>query len=149
MNQFNSHSKITKAMSIYLLVSHVITIGIFLTGLPALFGINGAILALLLLGPGLGAFGLYLGYALLNRKLWALTGCIWFFLLQTVSFETENWAFGLLSGFEFYVSIDVPEMTVSVNLLAVGLFIMSLLGRFQINNAPTNNAPQPTAERVG
>ncbi len=143
MSQFDRHTKITKAMSIYLVISHAVVIGTFLVGMTALFGLNYVTLLFIFVGPILGAFGTYLGYSLWKRKAWAFTGCIWFFLLQIVSFETENWAFGLVSGFELFVSIDMPGINVGINFLAAILFVFSIAGKNQFTKYATNNSLHP------
>ena len=58
-------------------------------------------------------------YGLLKRKLWAFKLMMALYFIQIIGVETPNFSLAFSSGVEVPISVNVNEVTVSLNLLAV------------------------------
>ena len=58
-------------------------------------------------------------YGLLKKKLWVFKLMIALYFIQMVGIETPNFSLAFSSGIEVPISVNVNEVTVSLNLLAI------------------------------
>ena len=117
---FENHLKRTKfllflqgisvAVTLFLLstllaqVNHLSSSSLFLT-----FAI-----VLVMLSLNLSSF-----YGLLKKKLWVFKLMIVLYLIQMIGIETPNFSLAFSFGVEVPISVNVNEVTVSLNLLAI------------------------------
>ncbi len=58
-------------------------------------------------------------YGLLKKKLWVFKLMIALYFIQMIGIETPNFSLAFSSGIEVPISVNVNEVTVSLNLLAI------------------------------
>ncbi|MCG6279844.1 hypothetical protein [Vibrio diabolicus] len=58
-------------------------------------------------------------YGLLKKKLWVFKLVIALYFIQMIGIETPNFSLAFSSGIEVPISVNVNEVTVSLNLLAI------------------------------
>ena len=58
-------------------------------------------------------------YGLLKKKLWVFKLMIVLYLIQMIGIETPNFSLAFSFGVEVPISVNVNEVTVSLNLLAI------------------------------
>lgn len=58
-------------------------------------------------------------YGLLKKKLWAFKLMMALYFIQMIGIETPNFSLAFSSGVEVPISVNVNEVTVSLNLLAI------------------------------
>ncbi len=65
------------------------------------------------------SFNLSSLYGLLKKKLWAFKLMMALYFIQMIGIETPNFSLAFSSGVEVPISVNVNEVTVSLNLLAI------------------------------
>ncbi len=58
-------------------------------------------------------------YGLLKKKLWVFKLMVALYFIQMIGIETPNFSLAFSSGIEVPISVNVNEVTVSLNLLAI------------------------------
>ncbi|MEW2836908.1 hypothetical protein [Vibrio sp. JC34] len=71
-------------------------------------------IVLVMLSVNLSSF-----YGLLKKKLWVFKLMIVLYLIQMIGIETPNFSLAFSFGVEVPISVNVNEVTVSLNLLAI------------------------------
>ena len=133
---FEEHNKLTKASYWLLAISSLVGFAflyVILTQLqwdqPWVTYVVSAVLSLMLI------FNTYFAYRIYKRSVRALKFCMWLYGLQIIGFETENWAFSFNFGMNISVSWAYESTEVTINLLAILIFIVIFLAYRSINSA--------------
>ena len=117
---FEYHLKRTKFLLFLQGISVVVTLFLLFTLLSQVTQLSSSSLflafALVLVMLSLNLSSLY---GLLKRKLWAFKLMMVLYFIQIVGVETANFSLAFSSGVEVPISVNVNEVTVSLNLLAV------------------------------
>nr|OEF14269.1 hypothetical protein A132_10125 [Vibrio kanaloae 5S-149] len=117
---FEYHLKRTKFLLFLQGISVVVTLFLLFTLLSQVTQLNSSSLflafALVLVMLSLNLSSLY---GLLKKKLWAFKLMIALYFIQMIGIETPNFSLAFSSGVEVPISVNVNEVTVSLNLLAI------------------------------
>ncbi|AVH25775.1 hypothetical protein AL468_00230 [Vibrio diabolicus] len=117
---FEYHLKRTKFLLFLQGISVVVTLFLLFTLLSQVTQLSSSSLflafALVLVMLSLNLSSLY---GLLKRKLWAFKLMMALYFIQIIGVETPNFSLAFSSGVEVPISVNVNEVTVSLNLLAV------------------------------
>ena len=117
---FEYHLKRTKFLLFLQGISVVVTLFLLFTLLSQVTQLSSSSLflafALVLVMLSLNLSSLY---GLLKRKLWAFKLMMALYFIQIVGVETANFSLAFSSGVEVPISVNVNEVTVSLNLIAV------------------------------
>ncbi len=91
------------------------------------------------------ALNTYFAYLIYKRSLRALKLCLWLYGLQIIGFETENWALSLNFGMNVSMSFVYNSTLVTINLLAIVIFMVILLAYRSVIGANKSNNYAPSA----
>ncbi|MDQ2077118.1 hypothetical protein [Marinimicrobium sp. ABcell2] len=87
----------------------------------------------------------YFAYLIYKRSLKALKLCLWLYGLQIIGFETENWALSLNFGMNVSVSWMYKSTEVTINLLAIVIFVVIFLAYRSVRSANKSINYEPLA----
>ncbi|WP_341937449.1 hypothetical protein [Marinimicrobium sp. C2-29] len=143
---FEEHNKLTKTSYWLIAISSLIGFAFMAAILPQLtwdapwisYALAGA-LGLML------ALNTYFAYLIYKRSLRALKLCLWLYGLQIIGFETENWALSLNFGMNVSMSFVYNSTLVTINLLAIVIFMVILLAYRSVIGANKSNNYAPSA----
>ncbi|MBE3867528.1 hypothetical protein CGJ96_24490 [Vibrio parahaemolyticus] len=117
---FEYHLKRTKFLLVLQGISVVVTLFLLFTLLSQVTQLSSSSLflafALVLV---MLSFNLSSLYGLLKKKLWAFKLMMALYFIQMIGIETPNFSLAFSSGVEVPISVNVNEVTVSLNLLAI------------------------------
>ena len=117
---FEYHLKRTKFLLFLQGISVVVTLFLLFTLLSQVTQLSSSSLflafALVLVMLSLNLSSLY---GLLKKKLWAFKLMMALYFIQIIGVETPNFSLAFSSGVEVPISVNVNEVTVSLNLLPV------------------------------
>ncbi|MBE4205747.1 hypothetical protein HJ090_28110 [Vibrio parahaemolyticus] len=117
---FEYHLKRTKFLLFLQGISVVVTLFLLFTLLSQVTQLSSSSLflafALVLVMLSLNLSSLY---GLLKKKLWAFKLMMALYFIQMIGVETPNFSLAFSSGVEVPISVNVNEVTVSLNLLAI------------------------------
>ncbi|EGR2205867.1 TPA: hypothetical protein I7774_21695 [Vibrio vulnificus] len=117
---FEYHLKRTKFLVFLQGISVVVTLFLLFTLLSQVTQLSSSSLflafALVLVMLSLNLSSLY---GLLKKKLWAFKLMMALYFIQMIGIETPNFSLAFSSGVEVPISVNVNEVTVSLNLLAI------------------------------
>ncbi|QOW05714.1 hypothetical protein IC830_06395 [Vibrio parahaemolyticus] len=117
---FEYHLKRTKFLLFLQGISVVVTLFLLFTLLSQVTQLSVSSLflafALVLVMLSLNLSSLY---GLLKKKLWAFKLMMALYFIQMIGIETPNFSLAFSSGVEVPISVNVNEVTVSLNLLAI------------------------------
>ncbi|MFH4832306.1 hypothetical protein [Vibrio diabolicus] len=117
---FENHLKRTKFLLFLQGISVAVTLFLLFTLLAQVNQLSSSSLflafaiVLVMLSLNLSSF-----YGLLKKKLWVFKLMIALYFIQMVGIETPNFSLAFSSGIEVPISVNVNEVTVSLNLLAI------------------------------
>ena len=117
---FENHLKRTKFLLFLQGISVAVTLFLLLTLLAQVNQLSSSSLfptfaiVLVMLSLNLSSF-----YGLLKKKLWVFKLMIVLYLIQMIGIETPNFSLAFSFGVEVPISVNVNEVTVSLNLLAI------------------------------
>ncbi|HHF0511924.1 MULTISPECIES: hypothetical protein [Vibrio] len=117
---FENHLKRTKFLLFLQGISVAVTLFLLFTLLAQVNQLSSSSLflafaiVLVMLSLNLSSF-----YGLLKKKLWVFKLMIALYFIQMIGIETPNFSLAFSSGIEVPISVNVNEVTVSLNLLAI------------------------------
>ncbi|ELB2162870.1 hypothetical protein [Vibrio parahaemolyticus] len=117
---FENHLKRTKFLLFLQGISVAVTLFLLFTLLAQVEQLSSSSLflafaiVLVMLSLNLSSF-----YGLLKKKLWVFKLMIALYFIQMIGIETPNFSLAFSSGIEVPISVNVNEVTVSLNLLAI------------------------------
>ncbi|HHF3209269.1 hypothetical protein [Vibrio alginolyticus] len=117
---FENHLKRTKFLLCLQGISVAVTLFLLFTLLAQVNQLSSSSLflafaiVLVMLSLNLSSF-----YGLLKKKLWVFKLMIALYFIQMIGIETPNFSLAFSSGIEVPISVNVNEVTVSLNLLAI------------------------------
>ncbi|ENJ1793150.1 hypothetical protein AB0557_004365 [Vibrio parahaemolyticus] len=117
---FENHLKRTKFLLFLQGISVAVTLFLLFTLLAQVNHLSSSSLfltfaiVLVMLSLNLSSF-----YGLLKKKLWVFKLMIALYLIQMIGIETPNFSLAFSFGVEVPISVNVNEVTVSLNLLAI------------------------------
>ncbi|HHX8659749.1 TPA: hypothetical protein ACVO40_004275 [Vibrio diabolicus] len=117
---FENHLKRTKFLLFLQGISVAVTLFLLFTLLAQVNQLSSSSLflafaiVLVMLSLNLSSF-----YELLKKKLWVFKLMIALYFIQMIGIETPNFSLAFSSGIEVPISVNVNEVTVSLNLLAI------------------------------
>ncbi|AVH25809.1 hypothetical protein [Vibrio diabolicus] len=117
---FENHLKRTKFLLFLQGISVAVTLFLLFTLLAQVNQLSSSSLflafaiVLVMLSLNLSSF-----YGLLKKKLWVFKLMIALYFIQVIGIETPNFSLAFSSGIEVPISVNVNEVTVSLNLLAI------------------------------
>ncbi|HHB1595855.1 TPA: hypothetical protein ACN976_004032 [Vibrio campbellii] len=117
---FENHLKRTKFLLFLQGISVAVTLFLLFTLLAQVNQLSSSSLflpfaiVLVMLSLNLSSF-----YGLLKKKLWVFKLMIALYLIQMIGIETPNFSLAFSFGVEVPISVNVNEVTVSLNLLAI------------------------------
>jgi len=117
---FENHLKRTKFLLFLQGISVAVTLFLLFTLLAQVNHLSSSSLfltfaiVLVMLSLNLSSF-----YGLLKKKLWVFKLMIVLYLIQMIGIETPNFSLAFSFGVEVPISVNVNEVTVSLNLLAI------------------------------
>ncbi|HCG7549819.1 TPA: hypothetical protein NJ409_004502 [Vibrio parahaemolyticus] len=117
---FENHLKRTKFLLFLQGISVAVTLFLLFTLLTQVNQLSSSSLfltfaiVLVMLSLNLSSF-----YGLLKKKLWVFKLMIALYLIQMIGIETPNFSLAFSFGVEVPISVNVNEVTVSLNLLAI------------------------------
>ncbi|EGU0168838.1 hypothetical protein R7M92_23685 [Vibrio sp. Vb2880] len=117
---FENHLKRTKFLLFLQCISVAVTLFLLFTLLAQVNQLSSSSLfltfaiVLVMLSLNLSSF-----YGLLKKKLWVFKLMIVLYLIQMIGIETPNFSLAFSFGVEVPISVNVNEVTVSLNLLAI------------------------------
>ncbi|EGR1299369.1 MULTISPECIES: hypothetical protein [Vibrio] len=117
---FENHLKRTKFLLFLQGISVSVTLFLLFTLLAQVNQLSSSSLfltfaiVLVMLSLNLSSF-----YGLLKKKLWVFKLMIVLYLIQMIGIETPNFSLAFSFGVEVPISVNVNEVTVSLNLLAI------------------------------
>ncbi|HHC6517459.1 hypothetical protein [Vibrio parahaemolyticus] len=117
---FENHLKRTKFLLFLQGISVAVTLFLLFTLLAQVNHFSSSSLfltfaiVLVMLSLNLSSF-----YGLLKKKLWVFKLMIALYLIQMIGIETPNFSLAFSFGVEVPISVNVNEVTVSLNLLAI------------------------------
>ncbi|HHG3051753.1 hypothetical protein [Vibrio parahaemolyticus] len=120
MKLFENHLKRTKFLLFLQGISVAVTLFLLFTLLAQVNQLSSSSLflafaiVLVMLSLNLSSF-----YGLLKKKLWVFKLMIALYFIQMIGIETPNFSLAFSSGIEVPISVNVNEVTVSLNLLAI------------------------------
>ncbi|HHX8698992.1 TPA: hypothetical protein ACVO4Y_004569 [Vibrio diabolicus] len=117
---FENHLKRTKFLLFLQGISVAVTLFLLFTLLAQVNQLSSSSLflafaiVLVMLSLNLSSF-----YGLLKKKLWVFKLMMALYFIQMIGIETPNFSLAFSSGVEVPISVNVNEVTVSLNLLAI------------------------------
>ncbi|CAI2308933.1 TPA: hypothetical protein NJ279_004645 [Vibrio parahaemolyticus] len=117
---FENHLKRTKFLLFLQGISVAVTLFLLFTLLAQVEQLSSSSLflafaiVLVMLSLNLSSF-----YGLLKKKLWVFKLMVALYFIQMIGIETPNFSLAFSSGIEVPISVNVNEVTVSLNLLAI------------------------------
>ncbi|TNZ66454.1 hypothetical protein [Vibrio parahaemolyticus] len=117
---FENHLKRTKFLLFLQGISVAVTLFLLFTLLAQVNQLSSSSLflafaiVLVMLSLNLSSF-----YGLLKKKLWVFKLMIALYFIQMIGIEMPNFSLAFSSGIEVPISVNVNEVTVSLNLLAI------------------------------
>ncbi|ELB2966941.1 hypothetical protein QQ215_004655 [Vibrio vulnificus] len=117
---FENHLKRTKFLLFLQGISVAVTLFLLFTSLAQVNQLSSSSLfltfaiVLVMLSLNLSSF-----YGLLKKKLWVFKLMMALYFIQMIGIETPNFSLAFSSGVEVPISVNVNEVTVSLNLLAI------------------------------
>ncbi|EJG1717157.1 hypothetical protein [Vibrio parahaemolyticus] len=117
---FENHLKRTKFLLLLQGISVAVTLFLLFTLLAQVNQLSSSSLflafaiVLVMLSLNLSSF-----YGLLKKKLWVFKLMMALYFIQMIGIETPNFSLAFSSGVEVPISVNVNEVTVSLNLLAI------------------------------
>ncbi|HHX8271208.1 TPA: hypothetical protein ACVOYV_004453 [Vibrio diabolicus] len=117
---FENHLKRTKFLLFLQGISVAVTLFLLFTLLAQVNQLSSSSLflafaiVLVMLSLNLSSF-----YGLLKKKLWVFKLMIVLYFIHMIGIETPNFSLAFSSGIEVPISVNVNEVTVSLNLLAI------------------------------
>ncbi|HCG5296652.1 TPA: hypothetical protein NJZ52_004415 [Vibrio parahaemolyticus] len=117
---FENHLKRTKFLLFLQGISVAVTLFLLFTLLAQVNQLSSSSLflafaiVLVMLSLNLSSF-----YGLLKKKLWVFKLMIALYFIQMIGIETPNFSLAFSSGIEVPICVNVNEVTVSLNLLAI------------------------------
>jgi len=141
---FEEHNKLTKTSYWLLAISSLVGFIFVAATLPQLtWGAPWVSYALAAALSLMLALNTYFAYLIYKRSIKALKLCFWLYGLQIIGFETENWALSLNFGMNVSVSFVHNSTLVTINLLAIVIFVVILLAYRSVigANKSINYAP--------
>ncbi|EGR2274821.1 hypothetical protein D1216_24845 [Vibrio parahaemolyticus] len=117
---FENHLKRTKFLLFLQGISVAVTLFLLFASLAQVNQLSSSSLfltfaiVLVMLSLNLSSF-----YGLLKKKLWVFKLMMALYFIQMIGIETPNFSLAFSSGVEVPISVNVNEVTVSLNLLAI------------------------------
>lgn len=125
---FESHNKLTTVS--YRLLAFNGGAGFIFMGLYLPSLVSEQLLLFLLL-----VLNAYFAYRIYHKSVSAIKWCLWLYGLQIVGLSTKNWSVGLASGMKVNITLSYEAINITVNLMALVIWVVLLLALFSLSNA--------------
>lgn len=132
MEEFNSHTKITKLISFFLCLQGILGLGLIA------FSISEQIDTMNLLAGGVllvfSLLGLISGIFLIRKKVFAFNIAMLFYLISLFSISSEyaSWSFSI--GIEFIISTELGNSEFGVDIFSAVMLALLVLAKKKIRN---------------
>ncbi len=128
MEQFKNQNKLNQFVSFILIMTGVI--GLISLAILLWRGVTfDSSLMVYTMAVALSLMGVITGVSMWLKYYWSFSACFIYFLIQIVSYDSEDFSFAFFSGVKFLLITTFNNATMAVNLVAIIMLIIAFIGR--------------------